>query len=138
MSMAKKLNVTASANYSRIVGVGRYGTGYNGRNPNQTFRQWWQTNVDIKEQKDAYFRNRKNVTWNWNAAATGPLYSDNPYWSRYENYSNDSRDHLFGYATLNYKVADWFSVLGRVAYDGYVRNAGRACSCGKCCCWCTY
>jgi len=116
--LVKKLTITASANYSRIVGVGRFGTGYNGRNPNQTFRQWWQTNVDMKEQKDAYFRNRKNVTWNWNAAATGPLYSDNPYWSRYENYSNDSRDHLFGYATLNYEITDWLSVLGRVAYDG--------------------
>jgi len=116
--LAKKLTVTASANYSRIVGIGRYGTGYNGRNPNQTFRQWWQTNVDIQEQKEAYFRNRKNVTWNWNAAATGPLYSDNPYWSRYENYSNDSRDHFFGYATVNYEVTDWFSVMGRASYDG--------------------
>lgn len=116
--IVKKLTITASANYTRIDGLGRYGTGYNGRNPNQTFREWWQTNVDIKEQKDAYFRNRQNVTWNWNAAGTGPLYSDNPYWSRYENYSNDSRDHFFGYATLNYEIADWVSVLGRVAYDG--------------------
>lgn len=116
--LIKKMTITTSANYTRIDGVGRYGTGYNGRNPNQTFRQWWQTNVDIKEQRDAYFRNRQNVTWNWNAAGTGPLYSDNPYWSRYENYSNDSRDHFFGYASLNYEITDWLSVLGRAAYDG--------------------
>jgi TonB-linked SusC/RagA family outer membrane protein len=116
--LSKKLTMSASANYSRIIGVGRYGTGYNGKNPNQTFRQWWQTNVDILEQKEAYFRNRKNVTWNWNSAGTAPLYSDNPYWSRYENYSNDSRDHVFGYATLNYKVTNWFDVLGRVGFDG--------------------
>lgn len=112
-----KLTVTASANYSRIVGVGRYGTGYSGKNPNQAFRQWSQANVDMVEQKEAYFRNRQNITWNWNAAGTGPLYTDNPYWTRYENYSNDSRDHVFGYASLNYKVTDWFSVLGRVAFD---------------------
>lgn len=116
--LTKKLTVTSSANYSRIVGTGRYGTGYNGNNPNQGFREWWQSNVDIKELKEAYFRNRKNVTWNWNAAATGPLYADNPYWGRYENYNNDSRDHFFGYATLNYEVTDWFSILGRAAYDG--------------------
>ena len=116
--LAKRMTLTTSANFTRIDGIGRYGTGYNGRNPNQTFRQWWQTNVDIKEQREAYFRNRQNVTWNWNAAGTGPLYSDNPYWSRYENYSNDSRNHFFGYATLNYDVTDWFSVLGRAAYDG--------------------
>lgn len=115
--LTKKLSVTASANYSKIQGVGRYGTGYNGRNPNQTFRQWWQMNVDIDEQKEAYFRNRKNVTWNWNGAATGPLYSDNPYWSRYENYSNDTRDHIFGYSTLNYKITDWLSILGRIGHD---------------------
>lgn len=116
--LTKKLTVTASANYSRIKGMGRYGTGYNGDNPNQAFRQWWQTNVDIKEQKAAYFRNRQNVTWNWNGAGTGPIYTDNAYWTRYENYSNDSRDHFFGYATLNYEVTDWLSVLGRAAYDG--------------------
>jgi TonB-linked SusC/RagA family outer membrane protein len=113
-----RLQVTASANYSKIIGVGRYGTGYNGRNPNQTFRQWWQTNVDIKEQEEAYWRNRQNVTWNWNAAGTRPLYSDNPYFSRYENFSNDTRDHFFGYATINYKFTDWFSVMGRAGYDG--------------------
>lgn len=117
-----KLTVTASANYSRIEGIGRFGTGYNGRNPNQTFRQWWQTNVDIEEQKEAYFRNRQNITWNWNAAGTGPLYSDNPYWSRYENFSNDSRDHLFGYVTVNYKITDWLDVLGRIGYDGTTDN----------------
>jgi len=115
--ISKKLTATVSANYSRIVGVGRYGTGYSGKNPNQGFREWWQMNVDIDEQKEAYFRNRKNVTWNWNGAGTAPLYADNLYWSRYENYSNDSRDHVFGYATLNYKVTDWFDVMGRVGTD---------------------
>jgi len=109
--------VSASANYSRTVGVGRYGTGYNGRNPNQQFRQWFQTNVDLKEQREAYFRNRQNITWNWNAANTGPIYSDNPYWSRYENYSNDSRDNFYGYASANYKFTDWFSVMGRASFN---------------------
>lgn len=116
--VTKKLKVTSSANFSKIQGVGRYGTGYNGRNPNQTFRQWWQMNVDMKEQEEAYWRNKKNVTWNWNSAGTAPLYSDNMYFSRYENYSNDTRDHFFGYATADYKVTDWFNIIGRVGYDG--------------------
>lgn len=115
----KNLTVATSANYSKVKGVGRYGTGYNGRNPNQAFRQWWQVNTDILEQKEAYFRNRQNVTWNWaDNTGTKPIYSDNPYWSRYENYSNDSRDHFFGYATLNYKITSWLDILGRVSYDG--------------------
>ncbi|MEX2592988.1 MAG: SusC/RagA family TonB-linked outer membrane protein [Anditalea sp.] len=113
----EKLTVTASANYSRTVGMGRYGTGYNGRNPNQQFRQWWQTNVDISEQEEAYWRNEQNVTWNWNSSNTGPIYSDNPYWTRYQNYSNDSRDNFYGYASATYQVTDWFSVMGRATFN---------------------
>ena len=117
--ITEKLTVAASGNYSRIVGVGRYGTGYNGNNPNQQFRQWWQMNTDIKEQRDAFFRNQLNVTWNWaDLEGTGPIYSDNPYWTRYKNFANDSRDHTFGYASVNYKLTDWLDILGRVAFDG--------------------
>src|SRR5690606_12742776 len=107
----EKLTISASANYSRTEGIGRYGTGYDGRNPNQQFRQWWQTNVDIKQQEDAYNRDNRNMTWNYNSGNTGPIYSDNPYWSAYQNYSSDSRDNIYGYATVNYKFTDWLSVM---------------------------
>ncbi|MDX5419241.1 MAG: SusC/RagA family TonB-linked outer membrane protein [Hymenobacteraceae bacterium] len=113
----EKLTVSASGNYSRIEGVGRYGTGYNGRNPNQAFRQWWQTNVDIREQEEAYERNNQNITWNWNSTNTGPIYTDNPYWTRFQNYSNDSRDNFYGYATATYKITDWLNVMGRAAFN---------------------
>ena len=115
----ERLSVGASANYSRIKGIGRYGTGYNGNNPNQQFRQWWQVNTDIKDQKDAFFRNGLNISWNWgDLTGTGrPIFSDNPYWTRYKNYANDTRDHYFGYATLTYKLTDWMEAIGRVAFD---------------------
>lgn len=114
-----RISIGASANYSHIEGMGRYGTGYSGNNPNQQFRQWWQVNTDILEQRDAYFRNKLNVSWNWaNLQGTGrPIYSDNPYWTRYENYANDTRDHYFGYATMQFKVTDWMDVVGRIAFD---------------------
>ncbi len=114
---SEKLTVTASANYTRTVGMGRYGTGYNGRNPNQQFRQWWQTNVDIEAQEAAYWRNEQNITWNWNAANTGPIYSDNLYWTRYQNYSNDSRDNFYGFAMASYEVNDWLSIMGRATFN---------------------
>ncbi len=39
------------------------------------FRQWWQTNIDVKEQKDAYFRNKTNATLNQSGiGATNPIY----------------------------------------------------------------
>ncbi|MFD2582033.1 TonB-dependent receptor domain-containing protein [Pedobacter vanadiisoli] len=117
--IAKDLVASASANYSKIDGMGRYGTGYSGLNPNQGFRQWWQTNVDIAELKEAYFRNGKNVSWNWSdTKATNPIYADNPYFNRYKNYVNDTRDHYFGNISLSYKVNSWFDVVGRISYDG--------------------
>lgn len=113
--VTSKLKVEASANFSNVKGTGRFGTGYAGGNPNQQFRQWWATNVDLKQQREAYFRNRQNITWNWsNTAGTGPIYMDNPYWTRYENFSNDTRDNFFGYASATYKLTSWLEVLGRV------------------------
>jgi TonB-linked SusC/RagA family outer membrane protein len=117
--IVKDLTVTSSVNYSKIDGLGRFGTGYSGLNPNQGFRQWWNVGADIKELKEAYERNNKNVSWNWSdATGTKPIYADNPYFSRYQNFQNDTRDHYFGNASLNYKVNDWFDVIGRVSYDG--------------------
>ncbi|WP_432709320.1 SusC/RagA family TonB-linked outer membrane protein [Pedobacter sp.] len=117
--ITKNLTVSASANYSKIDGLGRYGTGYEGNNPNQQFRQWWQTNIDIKEQEAAFNRNGENITWNWSdVTATRPIYSNNPYWSRYNNVQNDTRDHYFGNAMVTWAPLAWLDVMGRVTYDG--------------------
>ncbi|OQP63508.1 SusC/RagA family protein [Niastella vici] len=122
-NIAPKLTANASVNYSKIDGKGRYGTGYSGRNVNQNFRQWYQTNVDVKEQKEAYLRNHKNITWNWKDPSTAsgivPIYTDNYYWTIYQNYENDTRSRVFGYASLDYKATSWLSFLGRVSVDNY-------------------
>jgi TonB-linked SusC/RagA family outer membrane protein len=122
-NITDKLTVSALANYSKVDGKGRYGTGYSGRNVNQNFRQWYQTNVDVQEQKEAYFRNHKNITWNWKdpstPAGTVPIYTDNYYWTVYQNYEQDTRSRIFGDVELNYKATDWLSFLGRVSVDNY-------------------
>jgi TonB-linked SusC/RagA family outer membrane protein len=122
-NVSAKLTASATANFSVVEGKGRYGTGYDGLNVNQNFRQWYQTNVDIVEQKEAYFRNNKNVTWNWSdpstAAGLKPIYTDNYYWTRYQNYENDTRTRVFGNAMLNYKPTDYLNVLGRITMDTY-------------------
>lgn len=117
------LVASANVNYSKVTGLGRYGSGYSGLNVNQNFRQWYQTNVDIEEQKDAYFRTGKNVTWNWKdpSKPSGliPIYTNNYYWTRYENYENDSRNRVFGNVVLNYKATSWLNFLGRITMDNY-------------------
>lgn len=119
-NLTSKLTASASVNTSLIKGLGRYGTGYDSKNLMTNFRQWWQTNVDVKDQKDAYFREKNNITWN--QAAPGvltPAYWDNPYWTRYENFENDKRTRNFGNIALNYKITDWLDILGRVSLDTY-------------------
>lgn len=114
------LDASASINYTETNGLGRFGTGYSGLNPNQSFRQWWPVNVDIKQLEDAYNRTGQNMTWNrtyWNDGY--PLYTDNPYWTRYENYNNDNRRRLLGNVRLDYKLTDWLSIMGRVSLDTY-------------------
>lgn len=115
-----KLNVAASANYIKTDALGRNSTGYND-NIVGLFRQWWQTNVDVRQQRDIFMNTDRNISWNPGAAAPGsqPIYWDNPYWTRYKNYQNDTRNRFLGKIELNYKIADWLSVMGRVATDTY-------------------
>ena len=122
-NISNKFSASATANFSIIDGKGRYGSGYSGLNVNQNFRQWYQTNVDIQEQKTAYFRNNQNVTWNWgdpsSPAGLKPIYTDNYYWTRYQNYQNDTRSRIFGNAMLNYKATDYLNFMARTTIDTY-------------------
>lgn len=118
--LSDKLTATGYANYIKTKGLGRNSTGY-GDNIISNFKQWWQTNVDIQQQKDIYFATRRNVTWNpaTSQAGSAPIFWDNPYWTRYENYQNDSRNRFVGNVSLTYEFTDWLNVTGRIATDTY-------------------
>jgi TonB-linked SusC/RagA family outer membrane protein len=119
-SISPKLTASASVNTTILNGKGRFGTGYNSKNLMTNFKQWWETNIDIKEQKDAYFLTKENATWNPKGVGNlAPAYWDNPYWTRYENYETDSRLRNFGNISLNYKPTEWLEILGRVSLDAY-------------------
>ncbi|OEJ99287.1 SusC/RagA family protein [Flavivirga aquatica] len=115
----KKLHATGYANYIKTNGLGRNSTGYND-NIVSGFKQWWQTNVDIQQQKDIYFATRRNITWNPSSSNDlTPIYWDNPYWTRYENYQTDERNRFIGNTSLTYDLKDWLTITGRVATDTY-------------------
>lgn len=118
--ISDKLKASVDFSYINNTGRGRNGTGYDGRNPMQAFRQWWQTNVDLKEQRDAFFSTGQNITWNATSPTnTAPKYTDNVYWTLYKNFQNDTRDRFMGNISLNQEVTKWFSILGRFAFDTY-------------------
>ncbi len=121
----ENLTITTSANYINSKGKGRPSTGYSD-NIMSSFRQWYNVGVDMKAQKDLYFKTKRNVTWNpngwddtnkeWDPV---PAYWDNPYWTRYENYETDERDRLIGYVQGDWKITDEISIMGRAAIDTY-------------------
>ena len=121
-----KITVGGAGNLSLIKGKGRFGTGYDGGNalnPMTNFRQWWNVGNNFDDLKAAYERNHQNITWNWSDPFTldvsAPAYWDNPYFMRNQNVENDSRNRFFGNAFVNYQIAKWLNVLGRVSYDGF-------------------
>ena len=123
-----KLNVGLDVTYTKTQGRGRYGTGYDGQNVFQSFRQWWGTNVDILQQKKVFEDTGKNYSWNMyglgnpnddGSPSTKPHYFNNPYWMRYNMYNTDERNRYFGNIQLSYTLNDHFNILGRVAFDQY-------------------
>ncbi|MDT0684855.1 SusC/RagA family TonB-linked outer membrane protein [Autumnicola psychrophila] len=115
-----RFSAQTNVTFTKTDGKGRYGTGYSSLNIMQQFRQWFQTNVDLQEQRDAYFGTGENITWNPNSPDNlSPIYSDNPYWTLYENYQTDTRNRYFGNINLDYEISDVFSVLGRFTFDTY-------------------
>jgi len=124
LNLTPRLTTSAAVNFSQVSGRGRYATGYSGDlsdNLMTNFRQWWQTNVDIKELEEAYNFQNRNATWNLKSPTPGAIgaYWNNPYFSREQSYETDSRYRTFGNVAATYKFADWFNVLGRVTLDSY-------------------
>lgn len=117
--VSDRLMVSGKIQYTQTEGRARPATGY-GTMFSQ-FRQWWATNVDVEQQREAYFRNRTNETWNWTQGGLGesPIYWDNIYWTRYENFSTDERDRYFGNVEADFEVFDWLSLTGRISIDSY-------------------
>jgi hypothetical protein len=118
--LSSKFTAEANITYVNNRNVGRYGTGYDSRNVMQSFGQWFETNVDFDKLKDYITPDGRQRGWNYVYYDDLRLYFfDNPYWTRYKNYSNDGRDRVFGYTKLNYKLTDWLNVTGRFSNDFY-------------------
>lgn len=117
--ITEKLTASLYANYITQKTKGRNDTGYNG-NLMAGFRQWWPTNVDIKQQEEFYNLSHQNYTWNiTDPTNLAPQYWDNIYFQRYQNYQNDSRDRFSGNVTLSYDVSKELNFLMRLSNDSY-------------------
>lgn len=110
----------ASINYVKAEALGRPVTGYDDNNLMQKFVQWGQRQLDMD--RLAAYENPDGTQRTWNRLAWNnprPHYSDNPYWTRYKNFSYDLRDRYYGNIGLTYEMNDFFKIVGKTHADFY-------------------
>ena len=106
-SADKKLEVMTNVTYFNSAARGRSQTGYDNNNVMEKFIQWGHRQLDMKELEALYKSpiDGSQITWNrsdWNDPR--PAYANNPYWSRYENYQNDTRNRVYGNVGFVYHI----------------------------------
>ena len=72
------------------------------RNPLQSFNQWFQRQLDMDKLRQ--YRGEDGSIYSWNMRSISdqrPLYWDSPFFSLYENVSEDERNRLFGIFLLD-------------------------------------
>lgn len=115
-----KLSVGLNFNFTGTNAHGRPASGYTGRNPVNSFNQWFQRQLDMDRLKQ--YRNPDGTFRSWNIRSpenARPLYWNNPYYEAYENAPDDSRDRVYGNFSATYKLTDALKVSGFLRTDFY-------------------
>jgi TonB-linked SusC/RagA family outer membrane protein len=118
--LGKAVEAFTNFSYVKNSAIGRPSTGYDDNNIMQKFNQWGQRQLDMEELRSYKNPDGSQRAWNrtaWNDPT--PHYSDNPYWTRYENYQNDTRNRVFGNVGATIKFTDWLSLRTSVNADYY-------------------
>lgn len=121
-SADKKLEAFTNMTYFNSRAKGRSETGYGDNNVMVKFVQWGHRELDMAQAKDLYIMpDGTQASWNrsaWDDAT--PAYSNNPYWSRYMNYQNDSRNRIYGNVGVSYKILPELKFQYKVNLDFFV------------------
>ena len=121
-SADKKLEAFTNITYLNTRAKGRSETGYGDNNVMQKFIQWGHRELDMNELKDLYIMpDGTQATWNrasWDDST--PMYSNNPYWSRYMCYQNDTRHRVYGNVGVSYNILPQLKVQYKANLDFFV------------------
>ena len=121
--LSEKLKIETSINFVQTHGFNRPEQGYGDNSVAQKFFQWGQRQLDFSKLKDYKLANGMQRSWNrtaWDDPT--PKYSDNPYWTIYENVANDKRNRFFGNVGLTYKILPNLYAVGKVYADMYSQD----------------
>lgn len=116
----EKLKADGTLSYINTNAFNRPTQGYGGNSVAQKFFQWGQRQLDFDNLKNYKLANGKQRSWNrtsWNDAT--PIYSDNPYWTIYENTSEDQRNRFTGSIKLKYNLNKNLYAVGNINGDQY-------------------
>lgn len=121
-SADKKLEAFTNVTYFNSRTKGRSETGYGDNNVMVKFVQWGHRELDMAQAKDLYLMpDGTQASWNrssWDDPT--PAYSNNPYWSRYMNYQNDSRNRIYGNVGVSYKILPELKIQYKTNLDFFV------------------
>ena len=121
--LSEKLKLETGMNFVQTHGFNRPEQGYGDNSVAQKFYQWGQRQLDFAKMKDYKLANGMQRSWNRTAWNNGePYYSDNPYWTIYENVSNDKRKRFYGFGGLTYYILPNLYASGKVYADMYSQD----------------
>lgn len=116
--LTDKLTAGINFNFTSTKGLGRPASGYTGRNPANSFNQWFQRQLNMDDLRN--YKNEDGTFRTWNIRSPldlRPLYWDNPFYETFENAPRDQRDRVFGNVNLTYQVNEHLSVTGFARTD---------------------
>lgn len=122
--LSSKLTASIKANYvnnyvhGRPVAGDYVGTG--AMSVVSSFNTWFERQIDLKALKN--YRAPDGSLRNWNLSGPEDLngfYWNNPYFELYENYSDDTRERVFGNVSLAYAPIPHLTITGYARTDFY-------------------
>jgi TonB-linked SusC/RagA family outer membrane protein len=126
MDLTDKFTIKGDIKYMDHYTKGRPQIGYGNESVGQKFFQWGQRQLDYERLED--YKNDDGTQRTWNRKAWDnptPKYADNPYWSVYENYPEDTRKRFIGSFGITYDIAEFLTAEANIygdTYDFYQRE----------------
>lgn len=117
------IEINSNINYINTYTKGRPQFGYGDNSQSQKFFQWGQRQLDFNRLEN--YKNPDGTQRTWNRMSftnPTPQYSDNPYWTAYENYQDDDRNRLYGKTSVKANFTDYLNAVGTVYFDTYTFN----------------
>lgn len=122
-NITDKVTVSTNLNVLANDGRGRPEFGYNGKNPANSFNQWFQRQIDMDRLRDYYTEGGLMKSWNIRSATNlRPQYWDNPFYIQYQSFNTDSRSRYYGNVSLNVQLTDALAIKGTVHRDDYTQR----------------